>query len=194
MTEPNQNKPDVIIAAALDLFAENGFHCAPMSQVAAHAKVGMGSIYRYFKDKDELIHAVFEHVEEALKKTLREQLDATLSDRQQFIQLIVCLMQYLKGHPREFKFLEQYYSSPYGIDKKKAKFISEEAGDPTSPFINFFGGNQRGTVKNLPMPVYMALAFGPVTFLLRDSFSDLVVLDDQLMRQTAEACWDAIKA
>ena len=53
MSKISKNKPDVIVQAALELFAENGFHCSPISQLAALAKVGVGSIYRYFKDKDE---------------------------------------------------------------------------------------------------------------------------------------------
>ncbi len=137
MTEPNKNKPDAIIAAALGLFSKNGFS-APMSQVAAQAKVGMGSIYRYFKDKDELIHAVSEHVELELQNILRDQLDAALSDRQQFIQLIVSLMKYLEHHPQEFNFLEQYYSSPYSIDKKKGEVHPRRSRRPNQPLRQFF--------------------------------------------------------
>lgn len=193
MVKPCKSKPDVILQAALELFAENGFHCAPISQLADSAKVGVGSIYRYFKDKDELIHAVSEKVEQALQAALTENLDTTLPDRQRFIQLITRLIDYLNLNPQEFKFLEQYYSSPYGLDKKHAKFLRQEAIDELNPFLSFFSNPQSGTIKKIPLPLYLAMTFGPVVFLLRDSISGLVTLDQELIKQTAEACWDAIK-
>lgn len=188
-----KDKQTTILHAALNLFAEKGFHCSPMSQLAILAKVGVGSIYRYFKDKEELIHAVSEMVEKSLKKALTDSFDPALPDRQRFIQLITRLIEYLNLHPLEFKFLEQYYSSPYGINKKHAKFLREDSTGQSNLIIGFFFGNQGGSIKDLPLPLYLAMTFGPISFLLRDSFSGFVVLDEKLIQQTAEACWDAIK-
>ncbi|MDX2479210.1 MAG: TetR/AcrR family transcriptional regulator [Desulfuromusa sp.] len=194
MPVAHQNKSDAILHAALEQFAENGFHSSPVSQLATLAGVGVGSIYRYFKDKEELIHAVFTMVDDALQKAITTSLDPALSGRSEFIQLVTSLIHYLSDHPLEFKFFEQYYSSPYGSDKKHAKFLREGAVDPSNPFVNLFSGNKTGTLKNLPLPIYLAMTFGPITFLLRDSFSGLVTLDETLILQTAEASWDAIKA
>jgi AcrR family transcriptional regulator len=194
MSVTQQNKSDAILRAALKQFAENGFHSSPVSQLAALAGVGVGSIYRYFKDKDELIHAVFSMVDDALQKAITASLDSTLSGRSEFIQLVTSLINYLNDHPQEFKFLEQYYSSPYGSDKKHAKFLREGTVDPSNPFVDLFSGNKTGMLKNLPLPIYLAMTFGPIIFLLRDSLSGLVILDETLIQQTAEASWNAIKA
>ncbi|WP_321366275.1 TetR/AcrR family transcriptional regulator [uncultured Desulfuromusa sp.] len=194
MSNTGKSKSDAILQAALTLFAENGFHCAPVSQLAGLAKVGVGSIYRYFKDKDELIHAVSEKVEQEVQAALIENLDNSLPDRQRFIQLITRLINYLNRHPQEFKFLEQYYSSPYGVDKKHAKFLHQDTNEELNPFLTFFAKSEGGVVKKMPLPLYLAMTFGPVVFLLRDSISGLVTMDQKLIEQTAEACWDAIKA
>jgi AcrR family transcriptional regulator len=111
-------KPDLILDAALQLFAENGFHSAPMSRLAQMAGVGVGSIYRYFKDKNHLVHAVFEHVDQALTAMLAASFDPDLSDRDQLTSMLTHLIYYLHSHPLKFRFLEQYYSSPYGLEKK----------------------------------------------------------------------------
>jgi AcrR family transcriptional regulator len=55
MTSEKTDKRAALLEAALELFAENGFHGAPTSLIAERAGVGVGTIYRYFKDKDELI-------------------------------------------------------------------------------------------------------------------------------------------
>lgn len=44
-----------IASAAMSLFAESGFETTSMNQVAAAAGVGKGTIYEYFRSKDELI-------------------------------------------------------------------------------------------------------------------------------------------
>jgi len=50
----DQKRKD-IARAAMGLFAEMGFEAASMSQVAAAAGIGKGTIYEYFRSKDELI-------------------------------------------------------------------------------------------------------------------------------------------
>jgi len=194
MSVAHKNKSDAILRAALEQFAENGFHSSPVSQLATRAGVAVGSIYRYFADKEALIHAVFSMVDATLQKASTESVDPTLSGRDEFIQLVTSLTEYLDKHPQEFKFLEQYYSSPYGSDKKHAKFLSENAVDLSNPFEKLFSGETKGALKDLPLSLYLAMTFGPIIFLLRDSLSGLVTLDDCLIQQTAEACWNAIKA
>jgi AcrR family transcriptional regulator len=48
-----------ILAAAAEVFAERGLD-ASLDDIAAHAGVGVGTVYRRFPDKDALIEALFE--------------------------------------------------------------------------------------------------------------------------------------
>lgn len=45
---------ELIRAAALEVFSERGYKGATMSEVAARAGIAPGTIYRYFKDKEDL--------------------------------------------------------------------------------------------------------------------------------------------
>lgn len=193
MEIPAKNKSDQILKAALHLFAENGFHSAPMSRLAQMAGVGVGSIYRYFKDKDQLVHAVFAHVDQALTTMLAGAFDPDLSDRDQLMRMMTHLIYYLHSHPREFRFLEQYYYSPYGLEKKRGKMLQENKKNLPDPLRKFFFGELDGSVKKLSWPVYQALVFGPATFLVRDALAGLVTLNDEMVQSLAQACWDAVK-
>jgi AcrR family transcriptional regulator len=51
-------RPQEILDAALDLFAERGFAATRMDDVAARAGVTKGTVYLYFKSKDELFKAL----------------------------------------------------------------------------------------------------------------------------------------
>ncbi|MGH6921511.1 MAG: TetR family transcriptional regulator [Burkholderiales bacterium] len=51
-------RPDEILAAALASFAERGFAAARLEDVAARAGISKGTLYLYFKGKEELFEAV----------------------------------------------------------------------------------------------------------------------------------------
>jgi AcrR family transcriptional regulator len=44
-----------IIEAALEVFAQNGFHKASISEIAKEAGISKGLLYNYFQDKEELL-------------------------------------------------------------------------------------------------------------------------------------------
>ena len=59
MTEKQEN----IIAAALELFAQEGFKSTSTSKVAKKAGVSEGLIFRHFKNKDGLLEAIIQEGE-----------------------------------------------------------------------------------------------------------------------------------
>jgi TetR/AcrR family fatty acid metabolism transcriptional regulator len=62
-----------ILDAALELFVEKGFHQAKISEIARAAGVADGTIYLYFKNKEDLMASLFDVKIEALAHQLREQ-------------------------------------------------------------------------------------------------------------------------
>ena len=59
-----KNVPDKwskIIGAAISVFAEQGFYNSTVADVASRAEVAYGTIYLYFKNKDDLLISIFEH-------------------------------------------------------------------------------------------------------------------------------------
>jgi AcrR family transcriptional regulator len=51
-------RPAEIVEAALEVFAEKGFSAARIDDVAARAGISKGTLYLYFKSKEELFEAV----------------------------------------------------------------------------------------------------------------------------------------
>jgi TetR/AcrR family fatty acid metabolism transcriptional regulator len=73
MTDPRSQPPEEdaaaqrrrekhaqILTAAIDVFAERGFHNARIADVAKKAGVADGTIYLYFRNKEELLLTIFE--------------------------------------------------------------------------------------------------------------------------------------
>jgi AcrR family transcriptional regulator len=186
------DKRDDIIRASLELIAEHGFHGAPMAMIAEKAGVGAGTIYRYFENKDVLIKALHRDVEEKLFAVLTEGYSDEKPIRERFIYLGTMLLKYLISHPLYFRFLEQYYNSPYGVSLRRDKIMRK--ADNRDIFTDLFEqGAARQVMKDLPLPVHAALAFGPLIALARDHTLGLLTLDDALIIKSVEACWDGIK-
>ena len=53
---------DTLIAAAREIMTEKGVDAATMLEIAERADVGAGTVYNYFKSKDELAVAVLENL------------------------------------------------------------------------------------------------------------------------------------
>lgn len=54
----SEDRPREICAAALEVFAEKGFAAAKLDDIARRAGVSKGTLYLYFKDKQDLFGAV----------------------------------------------------------------------------------------------------------------------------------------
>ena len=55
-----RRKVEALLKAAESVFSEHGFAAATMSEIAARAGALVGSLYRFFPDKDALADALFE--------------------------------------------------------------------------------------------------------------------------------------
>src|SRR5881392_3269930 len=55
-------KRDLILRAATDVFASRGFFNAQVADVARAAGIAAGTVYLYFRSKDDLLVSIFERV------------------------------------------------------------------------------------------------------------------------------------
>ncbi|HZP06398.1 MAG TPA: TetR family transcriptional regulator [Terracidiphilus sp.] len=61
-----------ILAAALRIFRERGFHAATMREIAAAAGVAVGAAYYYFDSKDALVMAFYAQAQDEMAPRLDE--------------------------------------------------------------------------------------------------------------------------
>jgi len=185
-------KRQEIMAAALQVIAEHGFHEAPISLIAERAGVGAGTIYRYFATKDLLIEELFQEVHAQIGLVLAQGYPADQPIRQRFLHLGVALLRYFIANQQEFRFLEQYFNSPYGIEYRRDKLMgNNEEADLYRLILK--EGRAGQLIKELPLVVLLALAIGPLLTVARDHIAGFVKLDEALLGQIVEACWDSIK-
>ncbi len=91
------DKRDRILDAAVRVFAKKGFHATRVSEVARAAGVADGTIYLYFKSKDELLVSLFEHRVERLLAFLEKELPRAASATEKLKRIIELQLGLLEG-------------------------------------------------------------------------------------------------
>ena len=185
-------KRQEILKAALELITEHGFHGAPIAAIAERAGVGAGTIYRYFANKDILITELFQELHDKICAQLLAGYEAEQSCRQRFLHLSTALLRYFITHPQEFRYLEQFHHSPYGVVFRRDQILGSK-GERAPYRLLFAEGIARQEIRDWPLVVLFALTFGPLLAVARDHILGVVVLDDLLLVQIVEACWESIK-
>ena len=92
-----------IVAAAARLFASRPFHTVRLEEVAAAAHVGKGTLYVYFKSKDDLYGALaFEAFSEVLGRLKGETGRSTATARDDLRRILLELVRFADRHPHLF--------------------------------------------------------------------------------------------
>jgi len=103
----NMTKKELIRITAIELMAQNGYNDTKIQEIANKANIAVGTIYRYYKDKQEILDYIFFYIL-SKKIKLLDDLELNGSTSLNTINL------YLKFHieqwekcPNVFKILKQ---------------------------------------------------------------------------------------
>ena len=120
----SNDKRDRILSAALTVFAAKGFYNTKVSEIAQKAKVADGTIYNYFKSKDDLLICLFEDRMELILTRLNEELKGDVFEQiTRFIELHLSLVQ-IEPSLAEFITLELRQSDKFLREYNNPKFAN----------------------------------------------------------------------
>ena len=124
-----------ILAAAERVFAKRGFFAARVSEIAKEAGVADGTIYLYFKSKDDLLISLFESRMKQVNTALREAI-ATVPATQPIEQLRAFIRAYLR----------LVHDEPAAAEvltielRQSSKFMKEYENVAFADFLRMLGG------------------------------------------------------
>jgi len=75
MRYKSDEKYQRIIAAAVKIFAQKGFFKARVSEIAKEAGIADGTVYIYFKHKDDILISLFEEKMQEVLNNMKKQID-----------------------------------------------------------------------------------------------------------------------
>ena len=84
------DKREAILRAAIRVFARNGYFNSKVADIASEAGVADGTVYLYFKSKEEILHSIFDRSMEDAIAHGRKQLEG-VSDAREKLRRIALL-------------------------------------------------------------------------------------------------------
>lgn len=106
-------KPELIIGAARELFSEKGFEKTTMLDIAKKIGIAEGSVYNYFKNKDDIL---FKITEEQLKTIDAEFTDLfSITEPGKKLERIIRV--FFTSHLADREFLKTYYIQIFFRDR-----------------------------------------------------------------------------
>jgi AcrR family transcriptional regulator len=184
-----------ILDAGLRMFAERGYHGTSVPEVAEAAKVGVGSLYRYFASKDALVNEVYRDAKERLRTALFTPalpvLDAYDADAAQrwFEELWRRLGAFATAEPDAFRFLEMQDHAPYLDAQSRQVELSVLA--PLWLAGKRLHDRASGTAA-APVDVLIALLWGAFVGLVKAGRLGYLRVDDKAFARAGAACWRMI--
>jgi TetR/AcrR family fatty acid metabolism transcriptional regulator len=114
----NSDKYMRILDAAIKVFAEQGFYQSTVSQIAKEAGVADGTIYLYFKNKDDILFQFYEFKTKEVFKRFRETVD-------QADTAIEKLRNLIRVHLEEFQ-RDPYMAVVYQVETRQQRRMAEK--------------------------------------------------------------------
>jgi len=89
-----------ILAAAMELFRQQGFEAATMREIAVKAGVATGAAYYYFDSKDAIVLAFYDQAQKDMAPEMETALEATRDLRERLHKIIEVKLEYFGASRR----------------------------------------------------------------------------------------------
>jgi AcrR family transcriptional regulator len=185
----DESKVDAIYKATLSLVKDRGLAGITMCDISKEAAIATGTLYIYFKNKDELIKALFT---ECRKKTAHyyfEGMDAPSSFEERMQKLFRNIIGFKMKHFDVSAFLEQSYHSPYvnAIDLKK----KQKAMAPLFALIK--EGIETKKLKDANVDLVVSYLFGIINEMVKKAYFSNKKITNAVIREVYGMFWDGVK-
>jgi TetR/AcrR family fatty acid metabolism transcriptional regulator len=127
-----EHKRELILNSAIEVFAQRGFHNSRVSDVARCAGVADGTIYLYFKSKDDLLISLFEEKMEQIVERFRAEVNQRDNARDRMRCFIELHLNMVADHPTLAEVLTVEL-------RQSAKFMREYKAPQFGAYLNLLG-------------------------------------------------------
>lgn len=184
------DKKEEILKAALKLFVEFGFHATPTSKIAKEAGVANGTLFHYFKTKEELILALYTESKTKLNAFMYKDIPGDKPLETVFKTIYTNTIEWALEHKEEFYFIQQFSTSPF------YSLISiDEIAKQAKPHLDFLqAGIKAAALKPLPVDMLYTMInshiAGITQYISNGSFS--AQKQKQIINESFALLWDML--
>lgn len=112
-------KTGAILRAAAQVFAEQGYQAATMDAIAGRAGIGKGTVYEYFRNKQELFFAVFDDYIASMERLARQSIGLPSATAAAQIQQAIHAVLAMTAEARDlFPLVFEFWSASASPDRQ----------------------------------------------------------------------------
>lgn len=182
-------KRDLIFNATLQLVRQNGLSGLNMAAISKKTKLGTGTVYVYFKSKEDLINSLFKNLKgnniQRIYSSVELALPFKVNMKKLFENYVNNRIEFFDEH----FFVEQCSNSHY-LDKE-ARMLDEQA------FVGIFAllnkGKKELLIKDLDNDLITAYLMGSANEIVNACIKNKNKITRTLLNHAFELCWDGIK-
>lgn len=151
------NKHQKILQAAVKVFAEKGFFNSRISEIAKEANVADGTIYLYFKNKDDILISLFEKEFGKFVEEMRQKMEEEKDPLQK-------IRKFAEAH-LSIVATKQDLAEVLGVEvRQSSKFMKEYVNQPFIEYLNIIRsivieGQEKGLIRKDLTPGIVKRAF-----------------------------------
>lgn len=113
-------KTGAILSAAAQIFAEQGYQAATVGSIAERAGIGKGTVYEYFRNKQELFFGVFDDYIASMERQARQSLELPADTASAHIQQAIHTVLAMSAEARDlFPLVFEFWSASASPDRQK---------------------------------------------------------------------------
>lgn len=185
------NKDQLIIAAALKLFVENGFHGTATSKIAQESGVANGTLFNYFATKEILIVEIYNSITKKKDDFIIESIESHSVSKESFRSLFIASLNWNLENTLEFQYLQQFNYSPYS----KSAITRTLNHDEQPLYVLIQKGIDLVVLKHLPVTLIYSLCTAQINGLYFYLIYENITQDHsvELMNETFELLWKMIE-
>lgn len=178
------DKVQLVKEKAIELIVKDGLEGFSMNKLAKACQISVGTLYIYYKDRDDLIVNITIEELKAMQEIIVEGFDPEMSFEEGLRKQWENRYRYVSEKPEMNLFFEQLRSSSY-----QEEFLSEVMNDFKRIMGRFLEKViARGEMEPMPFEVYWSIAFAPLYNLFR-MHREGKKLDGKPFKITDELIW-----
>jgi TetR/AcrR family transcriptional regulator len=144
-----EERKRIIIQAAEKIFLKKGLEGATMEEIADLAELSKGTLYLYFRNKEELFFSVNMRGLQLLAEILEKEIDESVSAADNALALGKAYIKFSKDYPDYFRTIMTCQSTGLEQTDLFQKTLFFEEGSPLLVFLNVIEkGHLDGTIRS----------------------------------------------
>ena len=189
MKPKDDTKTNSIFKATLRLVKTKGLAGITMGEIAKEAKLATGTLYIYFKNKNELINALFTVCRNASAAVYFKDYNPSMPFKKGLKIIWLNLLNYRIKKFEEFIFIDQCYHSPFLTETTKE--ITKKLFTPLYSLME--AGKRQKLIKNEDTLLLLTFMAGSINETVKHAHYSNKKLSKEVIEQMFKLCWDGLK-